>query len=82
MNDGRTARVTPRANGAYYRTQWRAAFDNRADWIVITSWNEYLENTEIESTRLYGDLYLTLTKAWNQLFRDLHPTALPRPPRG
>jgi hypothetical protein len=77
MRDGRITRVTPRAGGQYYGTQWRAAFDNRADWIVITSWNEYLENTEVEATRLNGDLYLTLTQKWNAQFRMLHP--VPRP---
>lgn len=79
IRDGRVARVTPRANGDYYRTQWRAAFDNRADWIVITSWNEYLENTEIEATRLYGDAYLALTRIWSSTFRHLWPQAVPRP---
>jgi hypothetical protein len=76
--DGRVPRVTPRANGDYYKGQWKAAFDNRADWIVITSWNEYLENTEIEATRLYGDLYLRLTKSFARLFHDLNPAAVPK----
>lgn len=79
LTDGRVARVTPRANGDYYKTQWRAAFDNRADWIVITSWNEFLENTEIEATRLYGDAYLALTRVWSSTFRHLYPQAVPRP---
>jgi hypothetical protein len=79
VNDGRVARVTDRADGAYYRTQWQAALDNRADWIVVTSWNEYLENTEIEATRLYGDLYLRLTKSWSAVFREENPVAVPRP---
>ncbi len=78
LNDGRVARVTDRANGTYYKTQWQAALDNRADWVVVTSWNEYLENTEIEATRIYGDLYLTLTKSWSGLFRQVNPVAVPR----
>lgn len=44
-----TARVSDRAGGQFYGTQWQAALDNRADWIAITSLNEYLENTEIEA---------------------------------
>ena len=79
LADGRVARVTDRANGRYYETQWRAAFDNRADWVVITSWNEYFENTEVEATRVYGDLYLTLTKAWSTRFGDVYPVAGARP---
>jgi hypothetical protein len=78
LNDGRVARVTDRASGAYYKAQWQAALDNRADWVVVTSWNEYLENTEIEATRVYGDLYVSLTKSRSVLFRQLNPVAVPR----
>jgi hypothetical protein len=39
-----TARVSDRAGGQFYGTQWQAALDNRADWIAITSWKEYLED--------------------------------------
>jgi glycoprotein endo-alpha-1,2-mannosidase len=79
INDGRVPRVSPREGGAYYGSQWRAGLDNLADWFVITSWNEYYENTEIESTRLYGDLYLRLTRMWVQRYHLLHPLAVPRP---
>ena len=81
INDGRVPRVTDRANGAYYKTQWQAALDNRADWIAITSWNEYFENTEIEATKLYGSVYLDLTKSTAAMFRSLNPVAASRPGR-
>ena len=45
---------------------------------MITSWNEYLENTEIERTRLYGDRYLALTQTWSAEFRAANPMAVPR----
>ncbi len=79
IRDGRTPRVTDRESGRYYNAQWLLNFDNRADWIVVTSWNEYLENTEIEKTLLYGDLYLRLTKMSSALFRQLTSFAVPRP---
>jgi hypothetical protein len=72
LDDGRVPRVSDRAGGQFYGRQWQAALDNRADWIAITSWNEYLENTEIEATALYGNLYLTLTRTRTGLFRSLH----------
>lgn len=78
IDDGRVARVSPRDNGAYYASQWRAGLNNLADWFVITSWNEYFENTEIESSRLHGDLYLRLTKSWTRLYHALYPVAVPR----
>ena len=75
--DGRVARFTERENGRYYNRQWQAGLDMRADWIVVTSWNEWLENTEIEPSVRYGDLYLGLTKSWSSRFRRSH--AVPRP---
>jgi hypothetical protein len=74
LQDGRVARVTDRDNGRYYARQWQAALENRADWIVITTWNEWLENTEIEPGVRYDDVYVKMTKTWTLLFRR-HPTA-------
>ncbi len=40
-------------NGAYYRKRWEDALENNPDWIVITSWNEWAEGTEIEPSDVY-----------------------------
>ena len=55
--DGRTPRVSERDGGAYYDAQWRAALEAGADWMVVTSWNEWWENTQVEPSVRYGDLY-------------------------
>jgi glycoprotein endo-alpha-1,2-mannosidase len=67
--DGRTPRVSDRQQGAYYDAQWRAAFAAGADWVVVTSWNEWWENTHIEPSVNYGDFYLRRTKVWAARFR-------------
>jgi glycosyl transferase family WbsX len=41
----------------------------RADWVVVTSWNEWMENTQIEPSVRYGDLYVRRTKLWSDRFR-------------
>jgi hypothetical protein len=69
LDDGRVARVSDREGGKYYERQWRSAMDLRADWVVITSWNEWFENTQIEPSARYGDLYVRLTKEWCDRFR-------------
>lgn len=68
--DGRVTRVTARDGGGYFDAQWRSALDMRADWVVVTSWNEWWENTEIEPSQRYGDLYLKSTQSWASRFRD------------
>jgi glycoprotein endo-alpha-1,2-mannosidase len=53
-------RILPRENGAFYRSMWKAAAV--ADWVTVTSWNEWHEGTEIEPSVEYGYNYLHLTR--------------------
>jgi hypothetical protein len=53
--------VREREDGQFYRDTWQAAMDSRADWVVITSWNEWVEGSQIEPSVSYGNLYLDLT---------------------
>jgi hypothetical protein len=67
---GRDSPVFPRSDGALYRASWEAAVSSRPDWIIVSTWNEWWENTEIEPGWLHGDLYLRLTReladAWKK----------------
>lgn len=59
---GRHDRVVSRRHGARYRETWRAARAARADWVLVTSWNEWYEDTEIEPGRLTGARALRQTR--------------------
>lgn len=52
-----------RHDGETYRVLWDAAIRHDADWVVITSFNEWHEGSEIEPSHEYGDRYLSLTAA-------------------
>ena len=52
----------PRGDGATYRETWRAALACKPDWILICTYNEWLEGTEIEPSREYGLDYLFVTR--------------------
>jgi hypothetical protein len=54
--------VIGREQGDYYKATFDAALSSDPDWIIITSWNEFGENTHIEPSQRYGDLYLRLTR--------------------
>ncbi len=64
-DDGATghanAFIRARDDGAYYRACWAGAEQSNADLIAITSFNKWLEGTQIEPAQSYGDLYLSLT---------------------
>jgi hypothetical protein len=62
--------VIDRANGALYEAEWEAAVAAEPDWIVVTSWNEFWENTYIEPSVRYGHQYQDRTRVWSDLFRQ------------
>ncbi|MCC7371854.1 MAG: glycoside hydrolase family 99-like domain-containing protein [Chloroflexi bacterium] len=58
-----------REDGAYYRGTFQGAIDSKPDWVVITSFNEWLEGTQIEPSRGYDRQYLDLTRTLVERFR-------------
>lgn len=59
-----------RAGGGFYGATWQAAINSRPDWIIITSFNEWVEGTQIEPSVSYGNLYLDLTRQFAAQFKS------------
>jgi hypothetical protein len=59
-----------RQNGAFYRETWQAAIASKPDIYLITSFNEWLEGTQIEPSVSYGDFYLNLTREMVEQMRS------------
>jgi hypothetical protein len=51
----------PRSNGEYFRQSFTGVTQSNADWAVITSFNEWVEGSQIEPSVTYGDQYLKLS---------------------
>jgi hypothetical protein len=64
--------IVDRRDGATLRSSWQAALATVPDVIGIISWNEFSENTYVESSLKYGTRYLNL-------IHEL--TSSPSPPR-
>jgi hypothetical protein len=62
------ALVVDRRGGARYDDTWSAALDTRPDWVLVTSWNEFYENTEIAPSRAHGLAPLEQTASWADRF--------------
>ncbi len=58
-----------RADGGYYRATFRGAIQSEPTWVMITSWNEWLEGTQIEPARGYGTRYLEITREMARAFK-------------
>ncbi|MDW7992238.1 MAG: glycoside hydrolase family 99-like domain-containing protein [Anaerolineae bacterium] len=71
--------VRDRAGGEYYRRCWQGAIASGADWVIITSFNEWMEGTQIEPSVGYGESYLDLTRELAGAFRAAPASAPPQP---
>lgn len=58
-----------RFDGRLYEALWEEAIKADPDWILITSWNEWHEGSEIEPSVEHGDLYLKLTRRLAERFK-------------
>ncbi len=52
----------PRHAGITYETTWQAAMASGTDWVLITTFNEWWEGTEIEPSVNYTTSYLDATR--------------------
>jgi uncharacterized protein YraI len=68
--DREDAFAVDRRDGDYYREAWSAAVASQPDWIVITSFNEWIEGTMIEPSLTYGNRYLDLTRELATAFKS------------
>jgi len=60
--------VTERWGGEVYDVLWQEAIAARPDYVIITSWNEWHEGSELEPSVEYGSCILNKTPAFAQKF--------------
>jgi glycoprotein endo-alpha-1,2-mannosidase len=70
---------TARLQGQTYQTLWEEAIKAKPDWIIITSWNEWPEGSEIEPSLEFGDKYLQITAEYAEHFLKSPPIEAPPP---
>ena len=67
-------------NTALLRTTWRHAIEDGADWVQLTTWNDYAESSHVAPSLHHGHAYLDLcayyltrfkTGRWPPLVRDV-----------
>lgn len=67
--------ITERFNGETYKALWGAAIEANPDWLLLTSWNEWHEGTQIEPSYEFGELYTDLTKQYSKIFLSQPPSS-------
>lgn len=69
----------PFLNSGTLRHNWEAALANKVDWVCITTWNDYIEQTQFEPSVINRDVLLRINREYLDLWRGTKPVA--RPPR-
>lgn len=59
-----------REGGGYYGRSWAAAIASQPNWVIITSFNEWLEGSQIEPSVKWGDAFLGLTATYSAQFKS------------
>jgi len=59
-----------RFDGSLYESQWKRVIAAGPDWILITSFNEWHEGSEIEPSLEHGEKYIELTGRFSALFKS------------
>jgi Glycosyl hydrolase family 99 len=73
LSERETTMRVDRANGAVYDRQWEAALAAEPDWILVSTWNEFWENSHIEPSVRFGRAYQARTVRWSEIFRTRRP---------
>jgi hypothetical protein len=59
----------PYENGKFYEHLLNLAIKSKADILLITSFNEWWEGTNVEPSREFGDLFLRITREYSEIFK-------------
>ncbi|MFO7906645.1 MAG: endo-1,3-alpha-glucanase family glycosylhydrolase [Pirellulaceae bacterium] len=69
--------VAQRKEGQTYQTLWEEAIRADPDWVLITSWNEWHEGSEIEPSREHGSQYIEMTGKYARQFKKKRFSQVP-----
>jgi len=63
--------IVPRHDGLLYENLWSWAIQAGPHWVLITSYNEWHEGSEIEASLEYGGDYVDATRPQSDLFKGM-----------
>ena len=66
---GRQPLIVPRENGKFYENNWIRFLRRPSNFVMIETWNEFHEGTDIAESREYGRQYIELTRKYVDMFK-------------
>ena len=66
---GRAPLVRDRENGRFYEESWQRFLRRPSNLVMIETWNEFHEGTDIAASKEYGRQYIELTRKYSDRFK-------------
>jgi len=66
---GRAPLIVKREGGKFYEENWLKLLRRPANFVMVETWNEFHEGTDVCESKEYGRQYIDLTKKYVQLFK-------------
>ena len=67
---GRAPLVVKRDGGKFYEANWIQFLRHPTDFVMLETWSEFHEGTDICESREYGRQYIDLTRKYTHLFKQ------------
>jgi hypothetical protein len=67
---GRTPLVVDRQGGKFYKENWIKLLRRPSHFVVVETWNEFHEGTDVAESREFGRQYIELTRKYTDLFKQ------------
>jgi len=67
---GREPLVREREGGKFYEESWLKFLRRPSHFVMIETWNEFHEGTDIAESKEYGRQYIELTRKYSDLFKQ------------
>jgi hypothetical protein len=66
---GRTPLIVKRENGKFYEGNWLKFLRHPSHFVMVETWNEFHEGTDVCESKEYGRQYIDLTRKYAGLFK-------------
>lgn len=67
---GRTPLIVDRRGGAFYAEQWTKLLRRPSNFVMVETWNEWHEGTDVAESKECGRQYIDLTRKYADLFKQ------------
>jgi hypothetical protein len=67
---GRDPLIVKREGGRFYEENWLKFLRRPSAFVMVETWNEFHEGTDVAASKEYGRQYITLTRKYADLFKQ------------